>query len=546
MFTKEIQAVKNWNTLVAIVAIAILGFSIYANSLTNEFVYDDFIIVRGNTLITSWGNIKHLFSQDYFRLSREYSYRPMVTLAYFIDYSIGGMKPLGFHLTNVTLHIVNGILLYFFLIHLLAEFKGEPLWTKSNYWPGLPLLVSLFFIAHPIQTESVNAISFRAELLFTSFFFLSLITYLKTRMARTKNQGRIYYLSSLCFYLLSVLTKEMAFTLPLIIILIDLSSYRSLERKARIKSYAGFLLVAAIFLYIRFFLMANRVNASAIGYLGGTLYLALLSTAPIILTYLKLLLFPAPLYAEHMPSVFHSLTEPVVYLSILFIFLLFFFLIRNRKHPLLFFSGLWFFVTLLPVANIIPIPNPIAERYLYLPSIGFFILLGYAFIFFYRKGIKTKVIPIIILTGLIGLYSYLTIKQNHYWNNPIDFCERTLRFAPDSARMHINLGNAYDDIGKHEEAIASYKKAIEVDPGNVNAYNNLGYIYVSIGKHEEAIALFKKAIELDPNQALVHNNLAVAYYYEKQYGLAIKHCERAIELGYRNHSEFLKHLEPYR
>nr|MQY69308.1 hypothetical protein [Bacillota bacterium] len=425
---------KGGTTFIAVALIIILGFSIYANSLANKFVYDDFDVVKENTFITSWGNIKHFFSQNYFKFSGEYTYRPMLTLTYFLDYSTWGIEPFGFHLTNVILHTLNGILLYFFLIYLLAEFKGEPFRTKTDYWLGLPLLASLFFIAHPIQTESVNAISFREELLFTFFFFLSLIMYLKTRTAGTKGQRRIYYLSSLSFYLLSVLTKEMAFILPLIIVLIDLSSHRSLERKVRIKSYAGYLLVAAICLYIRFFLMANKEKVLASGYLGGNLYSALLSTAPIILTYLRLLLFPAPLYAERIPFVFHSLTEPVVYLSILFIFIILFLLIRNARRPLLFFSGLWFFITLLPVANIIPIANPVAERYLYLPSVGFFILLGYAFILFYRKARKTRVIPIIILIALIGSYSYLTSKQNRYWNNPIDFWERTLKFAAASPR----------------------------------------------------------------------------------------------------------------
>ena len=140
------------NLLTRILFIIILAAILYANTLNNGFVYDDDYTVVNNVFISDFHNLTELLQKNYFPSSGEITYRPVVTLTYFIDYALYGLKPWGYHLTNVLLHAANGVLLYIFLTLL---FSGE----------GAPLVTALLFLTHPVLTEAVNAISFREDLL---------------------------------------------------------------------------------------------------------------------------------------------------------------------------------------------------------------------------------------------------------------------------------------------------------------------------------------------------------------------------------------------
>ncbi len=134
------------NNFLSVLLIIIIGGGIYANSLPNSFVYDDLVTVEENLFIRDWGNLGKFFSADYYSRSEEYSFRPLVTLTYFSDYAIFGLNPRGYHLTNLILHLLTGIALFF---------------LGKKFLPGTiaPLLTALIFVVHPVQTEAVNGIS---------------------------------------------------------------------------------------------------------------------------------------------------------------------------------------------------------------------------------------------------------------------------------------------------------------------------------------------------------------------------------------------------
>ena len=150
--------------LIYILLLLFVTIGIYSNSLQNSFVYDDDGTIVSNNFVKNWGNVPKIFTQDYFSLSNEATYRPMVTLSYFLDYSFWQLNPFGYHLTNLLFHIVNTILIYFLLSLIL----------KSR---TIPLFTALLFATHPIQTEAVAAISFREDLMTMCFFLLSLLLY---------------------------------------------------------------------------------------------------------------------------------------------------------------------------------------------------------------------------------------------------------------------------------------------------------------------------------------------------------------------------------
>jgi len=160
------KATKNFGIYIAILIIVCLSLLNYLNSLSNKFVYDDEFVIVNNYFIKTWDNFPRLFNKDYFRYAEELSYRPVVTLSYFIDYSIWGLNPFGFHLTNLLLHTLNSVLIFFLFTYFLNN-------------RTVSFVAALLFVCHPILSETVNAISYREDLLTATFFMQPLYYILK-------------------------------------------------------------------------------------------------------------------------------------------------------------------------------------------------------------------------------------------------------------------------------------------------------------------------------------------------------------------------------
>ena len=526
----------------AIILIALLGLAVYANCLGNGFVYDDGLVIENRAFLSSWSNLRYFFSPRYFDYARETTYRPLVTLTYFLDYSLGGPNPFVYHLNSIIFHILSGILFYLFLLYLI------PALDKRVPSQSLALLAALLFICHPIQTEAVGGIAFREDILAALFCFASLLFYLKTKLISGRKKLSFYILSVLCYFF-ALLSKESALPLILIILLIDLCYQKDAQRirdpvhpfSIKFTDYFGYIGIICVYLFIRFIWMVCPVPPLGayreLGYLGGSLS-ALLTTSRIFVSYLGLFLFPLRLTVDHFskygldPS--YSFLEPRVLFSLLILGLIFVFIIRSfRYQRILAFSGLWIFIFLLPVSNVLPLNQLMAERYLYLPSIGFCLFLALVLVrFFYlspNRFIRSIAIVSIIL--ILSLYSLRTITRNRDWKDSFTLWSKTIETSPNSRKAHNNLGIEYNTVGKYEEAIASYKRAIEIDPGHAFAYNNLGKTCNDIGKHEQAIASYKRAIEIDPDYAEAYYNLGNTYNTIGKHEQAIASYKRAIEIN---------------
>jgi len=153
-------------TIFAVLGLIILSFATYLNALPNTFVFDDVYVISGNYFIRDWKNFWGLFTSKYFAASGELSYRPVVTLSYFVDYSLWHLNPLGYHLTNIVLHTLNSTILFFLVQRMV---RNTP----------VAFLTSLFFVCHPVLSEAVNAISYREDLLAATFFITAFTLYVK-------------------------------------------------------------------------------------------------------------------------------------------------------------------------------------------------------------------------------------------------------------------------------------------------------------------------------------------------------------------------------
>ena len=548
------EHIKKKTVFLSIGLIIVLGFAVYGNSLKGNFFWDDKYLVENNTYIRDYSNVAKIFTHDIASgAGIEFtSYRPLQMLTYMADYSLWKLNAKGYHLTNILLHISAALCVWWLISILYGDYL-------------LSSFCGMLFITHPIHTGAISYISGRADALAAVFVLLCFIFYIK----HINSGNAVVYILMLSSYALALLSRENSLILPAILLLY----HYAFKKKFKINAFLPVLAVTITYILIRLLVLETPMPHVL---RDTSLFQRLPGFFAAITNYVRLLFLPINLHMEYGDKFFKFENPQVISGIVIFFSLMIYALRKRNSNTLIFFSISWFFITLLPQSNLYPIDSYMAEHWLYLPSIGFFLIFANAFSHFYRTE-KFKVFGITFFIALTCFYSYLTVKQNSYWNNPVSYYENSLKYAPDSWRMHnnlgnlymengnqkkaaaaykkalsirpdyaqayYNLGNLYKNMGDTQEATASYKKAIKINPYFVRAYNNLAVLCNATGKSAEAITLCQKALEINPDDAYVHNNLAIAYYNENQYDLAVKHYDKAVKLGCKSDGKFLKCLE---
>ena len=357
------------NHLTSLLVLLVLTVGVYSNSLFNDFVYDDTVTITENLFVRDWENLPDLFSKTYFSRSGEETYRPVVTLSYFIDYTVWGLKPFGYHLTNVLLHSINVVLVYLLTIALFRDWR-------------IGFLSAMLFAIHPVQSEAVNAISFREDLLVVFFLLPAFLLFLKITdhsSPVTGHSKRFFYFLSLLLYSLALFSKEMAVTFPLLLVLYHFCFRKDGEKENAINRQpasrdkqlifylTGYVAVTLMYLFFYFGFLSNPTPGP---FKHPDLWIRFLNIPKVLIQYLCLILVPWTLNADYVMRPSHSLSEisvlfPIVILACLIAAAYFLF----KKYGKEMFGLLWFFIVLFPVMNIIPIVHVLAERYHYLTFI---------------------------------------------------------------------------------------------------------------------------------------------------------------------------------
>ncbi len=524
-----------------IILIAALGVLVYLPSRHGAFIWDDNALIRDNFYVRGWSNFSRVFTHHTSAdaMNRFIPYRPFVTLTYIADYSFWKLNPLGYHLTNIALHVLVSVCLYWFLSILFKNAR-------------LSLITSLFYLVHPVHVEAVAYISGRNDMLAFLFMILTFIIY---RKRKEKRHPTSYILMVLSFCL-ALLSKENALVLPLLI----LFYHYAFKSKARVRDLLSLACLSSVFLVLKLsVLKASLIKVSA----AQTFLDRVPGIFVAFLNYVRLLVLPFDLHMDYGKRSF-SFMDPWVFLGMAAALSLLVFAFRRRKaDPFLFFSVGWFFIAFIPVSNIYPLPFFMAEHWLYVPSVGFFLLLARATLDFMKKD-RLRIYAWIFCVALVCSWSALTIKQIGYWREPVSFYQRTLKYNPENGTIYNNLGQAYEERGDVNEAIAAFKKSVELNPDYIkpyinlallydknnsreeavevllkaieknpyypDSYNNLAAIYATSGKPEEAILLLKKTAALRPDYATAHYNLGNVYFDLGNYDEAIKAYKEALRL----------------
>jgi len=495
-----------------IISFIVIGFTLYINSFNNEFIWDDDDSIVNNVYIQDFKYFPNYFSENLIAGSGQITnyWRPILLTSFALDFKLYNLNPTGFHLTNTVLHILVAILAFFLLYSL----------SRKNFL--LSYLPSLLFLIHPLQTEAITYIAGRADPLSSVFVMLSLIFYVNFRKSLLKKS----LILSFAFFILGLLTKEQVILLPALILLIEICFFSTKENwKKNIKIPIYFFLVSVIYFLARITILNFNDILSGVNYVetyNTNLWSRLLTFTWVMIKYFALLFAPFNLHMAYEVEPITSIFSPSVFLFVLAMICFLWIVYKTwNKNKLIAFGFFWFLIILLPRTNIISINRPLYEHWLYLPMLGFWL----AIIALVMLGIeriknidKQRIIKslLIILFIIFSIYlSFLTILRNRDWQDPITFYEKNLKYTPNSFIQKNNLGMAYAQEGRHEEAIIQYKEAINILDFYPQIHFNLANSLMVLGKVAEAEEEYYQTIEISPEFILPYSNLLTLYTNQK-------------------------------
>jgi len=473
-------------SLLLISLLAIFG---YFNVLASPFTMDDNHLVVENTFIRDITQLKEIVScaPD----------RPFLMFTYALNYRLGGLHSFGYHLGNILIHTFAAVTLFSVLLYLQAYFL-PPYPARALL---LPLTTACLFSLEPVFIEAVTYVAGRSSSLSALLFLLSLLFFLKIcghHGPGGRVMKRIFFLLSLLCYCLALATKEIAATLPLVLTLFCLLAAFSRKRKLRLlRLTPPFYAVLALLFFIRWS-RTGVLLEKAPGFLTSHTRLDYLCTQfhVVPLYYVNKLLLPIGLNIDIDFPVIGKIFSPRGFGALAVLLALCIFCLRKgRKTPLLIFSLAWFAVTLLPTSSLVPIVDVAAERRLYLPGMGFVLLMAFITLRF-RPGGK-RILPLLSLPLVIlVLMATDTIARNALFADEFILWKDVLQKSPHKARSHYAMGYLHENRHEVDPSILEYRKALELDPRYADAWYGLGLAYYRKGIWAKSASAYEMPVRL--------------------------------------------------
>jgi tetratricopeptide (TPR) repeat protein len=512
--------------LFQIMIIVAVSCVVYGNALQNGFVYDDIPQVVRNPWIRDIRFIKEIFSTNVWAFQGTITnyYRPLLHISLMLSYFLFGLAPWGFHLVNILLHAGVAVLILLISSRLLRTANS----SASLFLRYLPFLTAVLFAVHPIHTEVVAWVGGVTDLSFSLFFLLALYLYILSAEGGVHHKG--LFLLSVASFFVATLCKEPALTFPLILVAYDYAyGGEALRPLDYLKRYSPYLGAAAVYFILRINALGGFAPVRRHGELGA--YGCLINVFPLFRRYLEKLILPTHLNAYHVFLPISSILDPNGLLSVAttIVFAGAVLLAFKKSKPAFFALALM----LVPLLPALYIPgageNTFAERYLYLPSFGFVLLVALLARWVVLQKQRWSVPLAAALALVTAIYSFGTVQRNSVWKDDESLWRDVVLNSPDSAVPHYNLACALNARGRIDEAIGEYQKAIKIQPAVV-AYTSLGAAYQSKGLINEAITQYELAVQLQPGDVDARILLAAAYGESGAIDKAIEHFRIALRI----------------
>jgi len=510
--------------------IVFIGLTVYSNTLYTPFIFDDSANLINNPLIMdlSFAGLKESF----------YSRRAIGIITFQLNYYLSGWNVLGYHVTNIFIHICTGLAVYRLLQLLMhTEYIKDNSGDRVRKLP-LPFFAALLFVVHPVQTQAVTYIVQRFASLATLFYLAAIISFLSARLNQI-DSDRILTVKSAAWFsamllsgFLAFYTKETAYTLPLALMLVELLFFKSTPKKIFwIITASGSAVIAVLLKY------ASAIHSvqNAISAIDEATRLQtitprsdyLFTQFRVIMTYLRLIFLPVNQRLDYDYTLSRTFMDWRVFCSFLILLILMFaafWLLKMSRDGspylrLIAFGILWFFLTLSVESSIIPIIDLIFEHRLYLPLVGAVTAVPAAVMMlpWGRASGKAVYIGLLLCSLVLALTAY---NRNSVWSSEVSIWADTVKKSPDSARAWNNLGAAYIKQKDSSNSLKAITRSIELDPSKADAWNNLGIAIDIMGAYNDR---FNRTYEMfstpgsikgeTVNSWLgdVNNNLGLAY-----------------------------------
>lgn len=496
------QGTQKYSGLLPI--ILIISFIAYWPALQNGLLaWDDDNYIKNNPLVHTI-NLKEIFSTYVMG-----NYHPLTILTFAAEYQLFGLNETAYHAFNLLLHLLNVVLVFYAI--LLFSGKSE-----------VAFIASLLFGIHPLHVESVAWAAELKDLLYTFFFLAAYIFYLKF----IKDRQKKFYFFSLLLFICSLLSKAMAASLPVVLILTDYFKERKLNGKTLLEKLPYFLL-SVVFGIVAIWAQQSEGATEAVDY--PFMQRILFACYGFISYIFKLVLplnlsayYPYPVKSESLPAIYYLYPAIMVGLIIAVYY--------SLNHTRKIFFGLGFFaITVFLVLQLLPVGGAImADRYSYIPSIGIFYLAGEAFHFLINKKPKWQAM---VLAGVfVVFFSVKTFERCKVWKNDLTLWNDVISRYQTIPYAYNNRGRFFLNEGKNDLALADFNKALELKPDHFRAYNNRGILFMNTNRNEEALADFNKAIELMPESEGLYMNRGNVLKNLNRNEEAKKDLDKAIEM----------------
>lgn len=570
---KALFGFPSWmtNSKTAFWGFLVFGFLLYANAIPNDYALDDAIVINDN-MFTQEGlsGVPGILSKDtFFGFFKEEGkaalvaggrYRPLSLITFAIEVQLFGLNPQVSHFFNALLYGFSCGVLYLLLLMLFRGNRGEA------FAVFVAFVTTLLFTAHPIHTEAVANIKGRDEILTLlgsiGAMYYSLLAFQQKKLSLSIWAGVIFFLA--------LMAKENAITF-LAVVPLAYYFFTKASTGDIIKQVAPFAIATVVFLVIRFSVLGFAFSEPTLELMNNPYikvengryvkYSSAEKLATVTYTmgkYLQLLVVPHPLthdyYPRHIPVV--NWGDWRVLLSLLlYIAMAAFAIIRLRKKDILSFAILFYLATFSIVSNLFfPVGTNMSERFAYIPSIGFCMVVAVLLYRYLKKGEKVKAFhqlrtPLMVAAGITLLFSIKTLTRNPVWKDNFTLFSTDINTAPNSAKMRNAMGGELvtqsqkpeNKLKQQEmltEAVGHLREAVKIHPNYKNAYLLMGNANNYLKQYDAAITAYNQALAVDPAYAEAETNLAITYmqagrYYGQERNnlpKSIEFLEKSIEL----------------
>lgn len=463
----------------------------------------------------SWEHLKSAFNITESR-NAVGQYNPIPMITFMLDAVLWDMYPAGFHFTNLLIHVVNGILVY----RLLMRLHGERI---------VSLVGAIIFLIHPVQVESVAWISERKGLLSLCFMIASWNSF-STYQESDKKNDKFSYVTSLLFFVFSLLAKTASVVLPVILIVYSRLVGRA-GRRITILNIAPFLLVTVFFSAIEVYSGKTNGIGGIVGYHGGSPVATFYTMLTVFCLYLRLLVWPSGLNVEHLPPV-HTTIDLMVVGAALFLFCIGYASFRLYKfNRLLGFWVAFFWIGLLPVSQIIPTVLMMYEHYLYMPIIAVSALVGSGVLCLKNRfgAGFTKVMYLLLVMWFVAL-SVVSFQRIAVWRDSITLFSDATSKSPEGARVWEVLGEAHFFFGNKQASKDALEKSLAVNPNSTDVLWALAEVNTEMGALDKGQFYLNKLFKKNPNFARGWATQGNVYRYKGNYTKAREMYIKALSI----------------